>query len=90
MAYLVMPVDLIPEALVGPVGYVDDVYLMALALLNLTSSHAVSRELLLQHWAGDARQLDGLIAFSTFASENFDIFRVLGGWFQQKRAARTA
>ncbi len=90
LAYLVLPVDLIPEALVGPAGYIDDVYLLVHALAQLTSRHAVSRELLLQHWAGEPRQLDALIAFSSFASENFDIFRAIGAWFDRRRAAKTA
>jgi uncharacterized membrane protein YkvA (DUF1232 family) len=31
--YVIMPFDLIPEALVGPIGYVDDFLVMLLPLL---------------------------------------------------------
>jgi len=51
IAYFVSPVDLIPEAVVGPIGYVDDVALAAYVLNSIvnTTSPAVVRA----HWAGD-------------------------------------
>ncbi len=56
LAYFVSPVDLIPEAVVGPVGYLDDVALAAFALNALINAGhgAVAREL----WAGDGELLD--------------------------------
>jgi uncharacterized membrane protein YkvA (DUF1232 family) len=51
LAYFVSPIDLLPEALLGPVGYVDDVALAAYALSRLINAGhgAVAKEL----WAGD-------------------------------------
>ena len=51
LAYFISPVDLLPEALLGPGGYVDDVALAAFALHGLINAgHGdVAKEL----WAGD-------------------------------------
>jgi len=51
LAYFVSPIDLLPEALLGPAGYVDDVALAAYALHGLINAgHGdVAKEL----WAGD-------------------------------------
>ena len=51
LAYFISPVDLLPEAFLGPAGYVDDVALAAYVLSRLINAGhgAVAREL----WAGD-------------------------------------
>lgn len=56
LAYFVAPIDLIPEALLGASGYVDDIALTAFALSALVNAGhgAVAREL----WAGDGDLLD--------------------------------
>ena len=56
LAYFVAPIDAIPEALVGPAGYVDDVALAAFALNALINAgHGeVAREL----WAGEGNLLE--------------------------------
>lgn len=56
IAYFVSPVDLMPEALVGPVGYVDDVALSAYVLNGLLRSTAPN--VLHEHWAGQGNVLD--------------------------------
>lgn len=50
-AYFVSPIDLIPEGLVGPIGYLDDVAVAAYALHKVLedAGPAIVRE----HWAGD-------------------------------------
>ncbi|MBI9045931.1 MAG: DUF1232 domain-containing protein [Anaerolineaceae bacterium] len=56
IAYFISPFDLIPEALAGPLGYIDDVALAAFVLnglINKTTPEIVSR-----HWAGDNDILD--------------------------------
>ena len=50
IAYFVSPIDLVPEAIVGPIGYVDDIAVAAV-VLNRIINHGggdVARE----HWAG--------------------------------------
>jgi uncharacterized membrane protein YkvA (DUF1232 family) len=56
--YLVTPFDLIPDFL-GVVGWIDDFYLVGLALGRLMVSAGTDR--LLSHWDGDPRTLGHLV-----------------------------
>lgn len=56
IAYFVSPVDALPEAIVGPLGYVDDVALAAWVLNSLINK--TSPEIVMRHWAGDEDVLD--------------------------------
>ncbi len=51
IAYFVSPIDVIPEGIVGPIGYIDDVALAAYVLnAFVKAGHGdIARE----HWAGD-------------------------------------
>lgn len=49
--YVVSPADMLPESLVGPLGYVDDLMLMALVLRRLLRE--APTELLQDLWVGD-------------------------------------
>ena len=51
IAYFISPVDVIPEAIVGPIGYVDDIAVAALVLNNLIND--TEPEMVRKHWAGD-------------------------------------
>lgn len=51
IAYFVSPVGLIPEGLVGPIGYIDDIALSAYVLNGLLNSEHAS--VVREHWAGD-------------------------------------
>jgi uncharacterized membrane protein YkvA (DUF1232 family) len=51
VVYFISPLDLLPEALFGPIGYLDDIALTAYvlnAMLNEVPEHVVNR-----YWAGD-------------------------------------
>ena len=50
IAYFVSPIDLIPEALVGPVGYVDDIALTVYVLNNIIKNNP---EVVQRNWVGD-------------------------------------
>jgi uncharacterized membrane protein YkvA (DUF1232 family) len=67
VAYFLSPVDLLPEALLGPIGYVDDVALAAYALSRLINAGhgAVAKEL----WAGDGELLDVIRRILEIADE---------------------
>jgi uncharacterized membrane protein YkvA (DUF1232 family) len=58
LAYFLSPIDLLPEAFLGPAGYIDDVALAAYALHRLINAGhgAVAKEL----WAGDGDLLDAV------------------------------
>jgi len=51
VVYFVSPLDFLPEALLGPVGYLDDVAVAAYALSSLIN--AGHGELAKEHWAGE-------------------------------------
>ena len=54
IAYIVMPIDLIPD-FIPFLGEVDDVYLLVLALRRLMQN--AGRTVLLAHWTGDPNEL---------------------------------
>ena len=58
IAYVILPVDLMPD-FIGAFGLADDLYLIGLAL-NRLFSHAGPR-ILLEHWEGHPRALGYLI-----------------------------
>lgn len=51
VAYFVLPIDIIPESIVGPMGYIDDLILGVFILNRIITDtdHAIVRE----HWSGD-------------------------------------
>ena len=57
MAYIVMPIDLIPD-FIPFFGEIDDLYLLVLALQRLISN--AGRSVLVQHWVGDPGDLADL------------------------------
>jgi uncharacterized membrane protein YkvA (DUF1232 family) len=57
IAYIVMPVDLIPD-FIPFLGEVDDVYLLVLALRRLLRN--AGKTVLLAHWTGDPAELRDL------------------------------
>jgi uncharacterized membrane protein YkvA (DUF1232 family) len=56
VAYFILPFDLIPEAIVGPIGYLDDLVFAAYVLNKVLTDTdpAVLRE----HWSGKGDVLD--------------------------------
>jgi Uncharacterized conserved protein len=57
MAYIVMPIDLIPD-FIPFFGEIDDLYLLIFALQRLISN--AGRSVLLSHWSGPAEDLADL------------------------------
>lgn len=67
IAYFVSPIDVVPEGLIGPVGYVDDVALAAYVLNSVLKS--VGPEVLEDHWAGDGDVLQNIQEILRLADE---------------------
>jgi uncharacterized membrane protein YkvA (DUF1232 family) len=57
IAYIVMPIDLIPD-FIPFFGEIDDLYILVLALQRLIAN--AGRPVLLAHWTGDVRDLADL------------------------------
>lgn len=51
IAYFISPLDFIPELILGPIGYVDDIALAAYVLNNLINK--IDPEIIVKYWAGD-------------------------------------
>ncbi len=52
IAYFILPVDIIPESLEGPYGYVDDIWLCAYVAERLRGE--LGDEILESNWEGEA------------------------------------
>lgn len=68
IAYIVTPIDLIPD-FIPFIGEVDDVYLLVIALQRLISN--AGRLVLLDHWGGDAEDLSDLNLQGALAAAAF-------------------
>ena len=58
VAYVVSPIDLLPEVLLGPIGLVDDLLIVGAALSRLLS--VVHPDIVRQHWSGQGDALEGI------------------------------
>ncbi|MFC1708294.1 YkvA family protein [Planctomycetota bacterium] len=58
VVYVLSPLDIVPESLFGPIGLIDDT-IVATRLLD-TLLNGVRREIVDEHWPGDAKQLERL------------------------------
>lgn len=56
IAYFILPIDLLPESLVGGIGYLDDVIFSIYILNKLLSD--TDEEILREHWSGSGDILD--------------------------------
>lgn len=51
VAYFISPIDILPEAIMGPVGYLDDLGLAAYVLNDMLNS--VDPQIIKRNWVGD-------------------------------------
>ena len=51
IAYFISPLDILPEAILGPIGYLDDVALTAYILNDIINE--VNPQIITRNWAGD-------------------------------------
>lgn len=56
LAYFILPMDLIPEVLTGPAGYVDDVALASFVVGALAKT--IDPAIIRRHWAGNGDVLE--------------------------------
>jgi uncharacterized membrane protein YkvA (DUF1232 family) len=56
VAYFILPFDLIPEAIVGPIGYLDDLVFAAYVLNKILTD--TDPAILREHWSGNGDVLD--------------------------------
>jgi len=58
LAYYVLPFDFIPEAIVGPIGYLDDLVFAVYVLNKMLVDTDVA--ILREHWSGESDVLDSI------------------------------
>jgi len=51
IAYFISPIDLIPEAILGPIGYLDDIGIAAYVLNDLINT--IDPQIIRRNWIGD-------------------------------------
>ena len=68
IAYFISPLDVIPEAIFGPVGYLDDIALAAYILNNLVND--IDPQIVTRNWAGE-RELLNLLKTILANSDKF-------------------
>ncbi len=65
VAYVLSPIDLLPEFLLGPIGLIDDLLVVATALSRLFKS--VHPDIVREHWSGQGDALDAVHRITSWA-----------------------
>lgn len=84
LAYLIHPLDFIPESVVGPIGYVEDIYIMTIGILDMINSNYVSKEVIYEHWIGDTEELEKLLHLGEKFRDKIDFFKKISEWFSTR------
>lgn len=75
VAYFLSPLDIMPEIVIGPIGFLDDIILAAYALSRIMND--VDQRVMLEHWNGEADLLETVQDLLKKAEELVDT-KVLG------------
>jgi len=67
IAYFILPLDFLPEILLGPVGYLDDIFVSAYILNEMFNT--IDPQIILRHWAGDRDLLNSVKTIIANANE---------------------
>jgi len=60
-AYLIWPLDILPEGIIGPIGYVDDILVIVYVFnVMLNGTHLQDKEILTSLWKGRPADLEML------------------------------
>ncbi|MCF7804964.1 MAG: DUF1232 domain-containing protein [Candidatus Marinimicrobia bacterium] len=80
IAYFILPFDVIPEAIVGPVGYVDDI-VVALTLIDslLNGDNEEEKQIITELWRGTSEELTALRGII----KGIDVVRYIGKYLQK-------
>ncbi|KLO21727.1 hypothetical protein X275_08340 [Marinitoga sp. 1197] len=70
LSYIISPLDIIPESIIGPIGYLDDLYI-GLYLLNILLNE-LPKEKIYEHWRGDKNTLKNVSEIIEILKNNYD------------------
>ncbi len=78
LSYALSPLDLLPEILLGPIGLLDDLIVVAAALSRIVNH--VHPDLVRAHWSGQGDALDAICRVTAWAESwlGATLARVLG------------
>jgi uncharacterized membrane protein YkvA (DUF1232 family) len=79
IAYFFSPLDLFPEMIFGPLGYLDDIALAAYILNDYVNNN--DSEIIYEHWAGQSDVLASIQNVLTLANK----FLGEGLWYRVKK-----
>jgi len=82
IGYVLSPVDLLPEILLGPVGFVDDLLIVGTALSRMMNR--VHPDVVRSHWPGQQDALDVIQRVTTWTEDQLQggLRRTLGSLFR--------
>lgn len=80
IAYFISPIDLLPEGIIGPIGYLDDIAVSAYILNDLINE--IDPKIVRKHWAGESDILDIIKTILVNAD------KMIGGKLWQKIKSR--
>jgi len=69
LGYLLLPIDLIPEVVFGPIGLIDDLLIVGTALSRLINQ--VHPDVVRSHWSGQGDALDAIQRVTSWSEEQF-------------------
>ena len=72
IAYVLSPIDVLPALLIGPIGLLDDLFIVAACLSRLVNH--VHPDVVRSHWSGQGDALD--------------VIQNTTGWFERELALR--
>ena len=64
LGYLLLPIDLIPEVIFGPIGLIDDLLIVGTALSRLVND--VHPDVVRSHWSGRGDALDAIVRVTSW------------------------
>ncbi|MCP5042314.1 MAG: DUF1232 domain-containing protein [bacterium] len=67
VGYVLSPIELLPEALLGPIGLIDDLLVVGTVLSRLLKS--VHPDIVRDHWSGQGDALDAVHRVTDWADE---------------------
>ncbi len=82
IAYFISPLDFLPELILGPIGYMDDIAIAAYVLNDFINTGDM--DILYEHWAGHGDVLASIQNILTIA----DKYLGQGLWEKLKRTIR--
>ena len=80
IAYVLSPIDLLPEFLLGPIGLLDDALVLALTVSRLVNR--VHPDVVRAHWSGQGEVLGAILRVSAWAERQVGgrVGRAIGRW----------